>query len=165
MTLVELCIVIVIVGILLTVAVATLLHARVVANESSAIAMLRTITKAEFAFANECGRGHYAGSLDQLGVARPGRDQSYLGEDLGLSEAPERNGYRFNIRPGADSESGFKDCNGASTRTTFYASAEPIAVGRTGTRSFATSQSNGIWRMNGATAPAEPFGPPAEYVR
>lgn len=165
MTLVELCIVIVILGILLTTAVAALAHARVAANESSAIAMLRTITKAQFAFANECGRGHYAGSLEQLGVARPGRDQSYLGEDLGLSETPERNGYRFTVRPGADSESGFKDCNGSPTRTTFYASAVPVAAGRTGTRSFATSQSNGIWRRDGATPPAEPFGPPSEYVK
>ncbi|HEY3159369.1 MAG TPA: prepilin-type N-terminal cleavage/methylation domain-containing protein [Vicinamibacterales bacterium] len=165
MTLIELCIVIVILGILLVVAVASLQRARMMANESSAIAMLRTITKAEFAYASECGRGHYAPSLATLGSARPGRDQSYLSEDIGLVDMPERNGYRFNILPGLDSSPGLEDCNKIATRTTFYASATPLALGRTGTRAFATSQSNGIWQRPGTVPPPQPFGPPSEYVR
>jgi prepilin-type N-terminal cleavage/methylation domain-containing protein len=165
MTLIELCIVIVILGILLVVAVASLQRARMMANESSAIAMMRTITKAEFAYASECGRGHYAPSLAQLGNSRPGRDQSYLAEDLGLVDMPERNGYRFNVLPGLDSIPGLEDCNKISTRTTFYATAVPLALGRTGSRSFATSQSNGIWQRPGSVPPSQPFGSPSEYVR
>jgi prepilin-type N-terminal cleavage/methylation domain-containing protein len=165
MTLIELCIVLVILGILLVVAVASLQRARMMANESSAIAMLRTITKAEFAYASECGRGHYAPSLATLGSARPGRNQSYLSEDIGLVDMPERNGYRFNILPGLDSNPGLDDCNKIGTRTTFYASATPLALGRTGSRAFATSQSNGIWQRPGSVPPSQPFGPPSEYVR
>ena len=165
MTLIELCIVIVILGILLVVAVASLQRARMMANESSAIAIMQTINKAQFAYASECGRGHYAPALTQLGGTRPGRDQSYLAEDIGLANFPERNGYRFNVRGGANSIAGLPDCNGAATRTTYYASAVPVALSRTGSRSFASSQANGIWQMSGAVPPVEPLGPPSEYVR
>ena len=165
MTLIELCIVIVILGILLVVAVASLQRARMMANESAAIAMMRTITKAQFAYASECGRGFYAPSLAQLGNSRPGRDQSYLAEDIGLVDDPQRSGYRFNVLSGASSVPGLDDCNKIATRTTFYASAVPLALGRTGTRSFATTQSNGIWQRPGSVPPTEPFGAPSEYVR
>jgi len=165
MTLIELCIVIVILGILLIVAVASLQRARMMANESSAIAILQTINKAQFAYASECGRGHYATSLIQLGGTRPGRDQSYLAEDIGIANFPERNGYRFNVTGGAASSPGLPDCNNAGTRTTYYASAVPAALSRTGSRSFATSQTNGIWQAQGAVPPPQPFGPPSEYVR
>jgi prepilin-type N-terminal cleavage/methylation domain-containing protein len=165
MTLVELCIVIVIIGILAVVAVASLQRARMMANESSAIAILRTINRAQFAYASECGRGFYAPSLSLLGHTRPGRDQSYLGEDIGLVDDPQRNGYHFNVRNGASSRDGLADCNGQATRTTYYASASPLVVSRTGTRSFATSQSNGIWQLSGAIPPPEPFGDPAQFVR
>jgi prepilin-type N-terminal cleavage/methylation domain-containing protein len=164
MTLVELCIVIVILGILLVVAVASLMRARVVANESSAMAMLRTITKAQLGFYAECGRGFYATSLTQLGTARPGRDQSYLAEDIGLVDFPLRNGYRFNVRPAADAMPGLSDCNGRATRTSYYASAVPVALGRTGDRSFATSQTNGLWAIAGVVPPTEPLGPPAQFA-
>jgi prepilin-type N-terminal cleavage/methylation domain-containing protein len=165
MTLIELCIVIVILGILLTVAVAALTHARVAANEASAIATLRTITKAEFAYASECGRGFYAESLTQLGAARPGRSQGFLNEDVGLVNFPERNGYRFNVHAGNGAIPGLEDCNKVGTQTTYYASAIPVAPERTGTRSFATSQSNAIWQQFGTVPPPEPFGAPSEYVR
>lgn len=164
MTLIELCIVIVITGILMVMGAASLMRARVVANESSAMAMLRTITKAQFAFYAECGRGFYAVSLTQLGTARPGRDQSYLAEDIGLVDTPQRNGYKFNVRPAADAMAGLTDCNGQATRTTYYASAVPVGLGRTGDRSFATSQSNTIWAIAGVVPPTEPLGPPAEFV-
>ena len=97
-------------------------------------------------------------------TARPGRNLSYLADDLGLANTPERNGYRFEVRPGADGIPGISDCTGAATRTDYYASAAPTVLGRTGSRSFATSQSNTIWAIDGRVPPAEPFGPPAKYV-
>ena len=165
MTLIELCIVIVILGILLVTAVASLMRARVAANESSAMGILRTITKAQLAFYAECGRGYYATSLTQLGTARPGRDQSYLAEDIGLVDSPQRNGYRFSVKAGITADPGLGDCNGRPTRTTYYASGVPLALSRTGTRSFATSEANGIWSLPGAVPPPEPLGPPSQYVR
>jgi len=164
MTLIELCIVLVILGILLVVAVASLMRARVVANESSATAVLRSITKAQFAYYAECGRGFYALSLTQLGSPRPGRQISYLAEDIGLVDNPQRNGYRFNVRPAADAMPGLTDCGGSTTRSTYYASAVPVALGRTGDRSFATSQSNAIWAAAGVVPPTEPLGAPAQLV-
>ena len=164
MTLIELCIVLIILGILMVGAVASLMRARVVANESSATAMLRTITKAQLAFYAECGRGFYALSLTQLGSPRPGRNVSYLAEDISLVDYPQRNGYRFSVRPAADAMPGTSDCGGSATRTTYYASAVPIALGRTGDRSFATSQSNAIYATAGVVPPMEPLGPPAQLV-
>jgi len=164
MTLIELCIVLIILGILLVVAVASLMRARVVANESSATAVLRTITKAQLAFYAECGRGFYAVSLTQLGSPRPGRSISYLAEDIGLVDNPQRNGYRFSVRAGVDATAGFTDCGGGATKSMYYASAVPLALGRTGDRSFATSQSNAIWGIAGVVPPSEPFRAPAQLI-
>ena len=63
MTLVELCIVIVILGILLVTAVAGFGRARVSSNEASAIASVRAIYSAQFSFAAGCGQGGYATTL------------------------------------------------------------------------------------------------------
>ena len=104
-------------------------------------------------------------SLRQLGTVRPGRDVNYLAEDIGLVDMPERNGYRFNMRPGTDAEVALTDCVGVPTRTTYYISAIPTIVGRTGSRSFAASQRNGIWALPGGNPPTEPLGPPAQYAQ
>jgi hypothetical protein len=136
----------------------------VAANESSAIAALRTITQAQFAYHSDCGRGSYATSLTVLGAKR-GNRPGFLAEDLGLVAMPQHNGYRFNVHPGLDSVAGVEDCNKTPTQTRYYASAVPIALGRTGGRSFATSQANGIWQLAGGIPPAEPFGPPSQLAK
>ena len=67
MTLVELCVVLVIIGLLLVVAVTSLIHARMVANETSAIGALKTVNTAQVAYSAGCGSGNFASSLVVLG--------------------------------------------------------------------------------------------------
>ena len=117
MTLIELLIVIIILGILLTVAVAALFRARVSSNEASAIAGLRAVYSAQFAYTAGCGRGNYATNLTDLTIPPPGGTEGYLSPDLGGSNNPERNGYRFNVRPAPGGMAGLADCHGSPTQT------------------------------------------------
>jgi type II secretory pathway pseudopilin PulG len=165
MTLVELCVVIVIIAILLAAATASLLRARVSANEVSAIGALKTINSAQVAYAAGCGQGNYAPTLVVLGTKPPGGREGYVTDDLASSITPQKSGYRINVRIGAGAASGPIDCNGTQTTTNYYAVAIPVTVGRTGSRSFATSQRNGVYQMNGGVPPPEPFGPPAELAQ
>ncbi len=164
MTLVELCIVIVILAIILSIAVASLLRARVSANEAAAIGAMRTINSAQFAYASGCGSGSYATSLVVLGTKPPGNSQGYVSEDLGSAPTVQRSGYLFNVRAGAAAVATPPDCNGVVAQTNYYASAVPAALGQTGTRAFATTQRAGIWYTPGAIPPPEPFGAPSQLV-
>lgn len=161
MTLIELCIVLTVVVILIAMATAGLLRARVAANEVSAIGALKTINSAQVAYAAACGGGNYARNLVILGTIPPGGHQGFLSDDLSSAVTPQRSGYNINVSAGAGSASGPVDCNMTTTITNYYASAVPVLVGRTGTRAFATSQRNGVYQMNGGLPPPEPFGPPA----
>jgi prepilin-type N-terminal cleavage/methylation domain-containing protein len=165
MTLIELCIVITILAILMAIATAALLSARVSANEVSAIGALKTINTAQVAYAAGCGGGNYAQNLVVLGTKPPGARQGYLSEDLSLSVTTQRSGYDLNITDGKGSAPGPADCNMTPTVTNYYATGVPVAVGKTGTRAFATSQRNGVYQLPGGTPPSEPFGPPAQLAQ
>ncbi len=164
MTLVELCVVIGILGTLLVLAVASLRRARLAANEANAIGALRTVTKAEFAYAADCGHGNYATSLLVLGQKPPHMVQGYLNPDLGSQITATTSGYYVNVRKGAGMDDARADCMGNPTATGYYAIAIPIEPGSSGRRTFATSQANAVWQQFANTAPAEPFGAPAEIV-
>jgi prepilin-type N-terminal cleavage/methylation domain-containing protein len=165
MTLIELCVVIGIIGILFGLAVTSLKRAKLAANEGNAMGALRTITKAEFAYAVACGHGNYATSLLTLGTKPPGAVQAYLNEDLGSSNAVARDGYNVTLREGSGASTSVLDCMGQATATTYYAAAFPIEMNKTGTRSFATNQGAAIWQRQSGIPPTEPFGPPAEIAK
>ena len=162
MTLIELCIVISILAILMALATAALLSARISANEISAISSLKTINTAQVAYAAGCGGGNYAQNLVVLGIKPPGARQGYLPEDLSSAVTPQKSGYNINVTDGAGSSAAPVDCNMTPTITNYYASAVPVAPGKTGTRAFATSQRNGVYQLQGAAPPPEPFGPPSQ---
>jgi prepilin-type N-terminal cleavage/methylation domain-containing protein len=161
-TLVELCVVIVVLGILLVMASALLSRARVAGNESAAIGAMRVISSAQFAYLNGCGHGYYATSLPVLAAKTAVGSQGYLSEDLGTSATPIRNGYRLAMGVGAEGAVSGTDCAGRPTQTSYYAWAVPITPGRTGNRTFATNPKGAVWQKMGPTPPPEPFGPPAE---
>ncbi len=165
MTLVELCVVLVILGILMVIAVASLQRARMSANEASAIGSMKTINTAQIAYSSSCGRGDYAPDLMVLGRKPAGYRQSFIEDDLGVAITVQRSGYLVNIRDGAGASIGQIDCNGAMTTTNYYANAVPVVMGKTGTRSFATSQRAGIFFQEGLIPPPEPFGPPSQLVQ
>ena len=59
-TLIELLLVVAIIGILAAIAIPSLSRARMVANESSAVASLRSINSAQSTYASSCAAGGYA---------------------------------------------------------------------------------------------------------
>ncbi len=165
MTMMELCIVIAILGILMVVAVTGLNRARLVSNEAGGIGGLRTIHTAQFAYSALCGSGNFAPNLVRLGMPPPAGTQGFLAEDLGSVMMPQRKGYIFNVGPGANAQPGATDCFGMASQTTYYGSAVPELAGTTGSRSFAVNQAGAVWQIQGGTPPAEPFASPAEPVR
>jgi len=165
MTVVELVIVIAILAVLASLAVAYLLRARVAGNEAAALGSLRTINTAQFAYAVQCGNGHYATSLLILGNKPNGYASAFLNEDLGSEVSPARSGYTITMSPGSGNAAAGNDCTGNPTWLSYYVAAKPDEAGRTGTRAFATNQGGAIFQLQGGTPPVEPFSPPAVPAR
>jgi len=155
-TLIELLIVVAIIGIIAAIAVPGLLRARMTGNETSAIASLKVTTASQTAYSAACGKGGYAATYVVLGTA-PAGTEAFISADLGQSPTPRKSGYDLAMVGGAGSAAGPNDCLGTATITNYYASAVPMALNTTGTRSFAVSTGNTIWQLTGAAAPTEPF--------
>ena len=92
-TLVELLIVLAIVGVLLSIAVAGYQTARIRGDESSAVAALDSINKAQFAYAQTCGNQRYAPTLVSLGTPVPASGVSFLSPDLAQPDPLIKSGY------------------------------------------------------------------------
>jgi type II secretory pathway pseudopilin PulG len=163
MTLIELGIVVIVLGVLMSIAVAAVFRARLTANEGAAIAALRTINTAQFQYQSSCGAGLYARSLVVLGMPATGETEGFIPGDLGTAVTPTRSGYSFNLAAGAGSAPGTPDCNGTPTLSRYYATAVPVNP-ESGTRAFATNQAGAIWQSAGGVPPGEPFAAPAQIV-
>jgi type II secretory pathway pseudopilin PulG len=161
MTLIELCVVIGILGVLFVLAVASLKRAQLAANETNAIGALRTITKAQFAYAVGCAHGNYTTSLVVLASKPKGVVQGYLGAEMGEADTITRDGYTISMKAGKDATAQRPDCMGNPTLTAYYAWASP-EKSDSGTRAFATTQGGGIWQRVGSIPPPEPFAPPTQ---
>lgn len=165
MTMIELCIVITVLGILMATGVAALMRARMVANESSAVGGLRATASAQLAYLAGCGQGNYATSYVILGTRPSPNSQGYISPDLGADVAPSRSGYTFRLNMGSGGAAAANDCNGNPTQTKYYANATPNVAGQTGERSFAISQQGSVYQSMTPTPPDEPFEPPDQLVR
>jgi prepilin-type N-terminal cleavage/methylation domain-containing protein len=164
-TLIELLIVVAIISIIAAIAVPGLLRSKMTANETSALASLQAINKAELLYATSCGNGGFAGSVLVLGTPPPGTTAAFLGADLTQAANPQKSGYNFTLGAGAGAAAGPNDCNGTATQTSYYATAVPQTFGTTGARSFATNAGQTIWQVAAAAAPTEPFGAPAAPIQ
>ena len=142
-----------------------LLRARMTANETSAITSLKAIATAQVTYAATCGRGSFAASLPVLGRPVTDGEPGLLGQTLTGTGAPQAHGYSITMAAGARAVAGPADCHGTPTVTNFYAAAQPVAFGTTGTRSFAIDMENTVWMLTGPAAPLEPFASPATVVR
>jgi|KBSMisStaDraftv2_1062788.scaffolds.fasta_scaffold54681_2 type IV pilus assembly protein PilA len=158
-TLIELLIVVAIISIIAAIAVPGLMRAKMSGNETAALADLRQITVAETMYSAGCGAGGYAPLLTTLGVPAPGSTEAFLSQPLTSSASPVKENYTFNVVAGVSPAAVdvANDCNGTMTKTGYYAKAQPLSLGSSGSRSFATNASATIWQNNSATAPAEPF--------
>jgi type IV pilus assembly protein PilA len=160
-TLIELLIVVAIIGIIAAIAVPGLLRARQSGNEASAIASMRTIGGAEATYAASCGGGGYASTLENLSLA-PAGGVGFISPDLGTTGVT-KSGYTMTLATGTDATvvaATAATCNGgAATVASFYAHAEPVTVGSTGQRSFASDNRGTIFQLaTGATIPATMAG-------
>jgi prepilin-type N-terminal cleavage/methylation domain-containing protein len=164
-TLIELLIVVAIISIIAAFAIPGLLRTRMTGNETSAVVSMKALTVAQVAYSTGCGNGGYAPATTVLYAPPGGAGEGYIGADLGQSATPQKSGYNFAMVAGSGSAAGPTDCNGTATVTGFYATGIPMTFGTTGTRSFATNQSNSVWQITGPAAPTEPFGAPAATVQ
>ena len=126
-SLIELLIVVAIILIIAAIAIPNLLRARMAANESSAVASIRTINTAEVTYSMNYPATGFAASLAVLGGAAPCTPTSTTAclIDSVLSGGT-KSGYNFAEAPGTV----------ATPQTTYYATAVPVTLNQTGTRSF-----------------------------
>ena len=149
-TLIELLIVVAIIGIIAAIAVPGLLRARMSGNEASAIGSLRAVNSGQASFSTSCTQGGYAVDLANLVTAPTGSSQGFISPDLNVN-AVTKSGYVVTLAK--DATAGVTiigttaACNGAVTQpvSSFYASANPLTPGGTGTRYFATDTRGTIW--------------------
>ena len=156
-TLIELLIVVAIISIIAAMAVPGLLRARMTGNETSAIASLKVTTSSQVAYSAACGNGAYAATYLILGTPPSGGGEGFISADLGSSTTPLKSGFNFAMTGSAGSTAGPNDCNTTATVSGYYATARPMGLNTTGTRSFAVNAGNTIWQLTGAAAPTEPF--------
>jgi len=142
-TLIELLIVVAIIGIIAAIAVPGLLSARRSGNEASAIGSLRAITSSQQAYASTCANGFYATQLNQLADPPQPGAAPYISPDLAVPGGPAtvvKSGYNVTLNNGTDGAAAQLDaCNAvaaASLTSSWYATAEPLTPGGTGTRFF-----------------------------
>ena len=153
-TLIELLIVVAIIGIIAAIAVPSLLRARMSGNETSAIGSLRSINSAQTSYAAAAGSGGYAVLLDTLATACPGSTVGFISPDLSTDPAI-KSGYTITLAAATGSVPGPNDCNGTATEMAYYVTAEPLSVGSSGTRGFATSANGTIFFDASGVAPTE----------
>ncbi len=136
-TLVELLVVLAIIGILLSVAMAIYRSARTRAGEASAISTLHAINQAQFAFAQLCGNQRYAPTLASLGAPMPTTGQAFLSPDL-AADPLTKGGYRFTLTGTVVTDAGLT-CTGGTPVESYQITADPVSPGVSGNRFFATN--------------------------
>ena len=93
-TLVEILIVVAIIGILASIAVAAHKFARMRGGEVAAVAALDAINKAQVSYRELCGNHRfYAPTLVSLGVPMPGSGSAFLSPDLAQADPLTKTGY------------------------------------------------------------------------
>ena len=163
-TLIELLIVVAIIGIIAAIAVPGLLRARMSGNEASAIGSLRAINSGESTYASSCASGGYAVSLVDLAKTPPSSTSAFISPDMNL-DPTTKSGYTVTLA--IDGSAGVNAAVTAAANTcntsandaasSYYASAEPVTLGSTGQRAFATDTRGTIFFDNTGTPPANPI--------
>lgn len=151
---VSIVLVIITMGIVAAIAVPSLLRARQAGNEASAIASLRAITSGEVAYSASCGSGGFAVALEDLARTPTSGGDAFISADLGRSGV-ERNGYVLTLTRDAspivgDVGTAAATCNGSTGQpaSSYFATAEPVSSGATGSRYFAVDGRGTIYESS-----------------
>ncbi|MBU4346544.1 MAG: prepilin-type N-terminal cleavage/methylation domain-containing protein [Candidatus Omnitrophica bacterium] len=134
-TLVEIMIVVAIIALLAAIAIPNLLRARVTANEAAAQATLRTISTGAETYASS-SNGSYPVGADLTWAT--GASPKYLNEDY---TGAARQGYTFTF---------------VGTVAGYTATAIPVTLNTTGTKSFSACTGGILKELAGGVAPACP---------
>jgi type IV pilus assembly protein PilA len=158
-TLIELLIVVAIIGIIAAIAVPGLLRARMSGNEASAIGSLRAINSGQASYSSSCAAG-YAIDLADLVLPPAGSNQGFISPDLKVNGVT-KSGYLVSLAK----ETGALNigtpaatCNASAGNpaSSYWASADPVTKGGTGTRFFATDTRGTIFQDASAGAATLP---------
>ena len=147
-TLMELMLVLGIIGILSAITVPSLLRARMSGNEASAIGSMRAIHNSEVTYAQVCGDGGYATSLEDLATPPNGGGTPFITPDLAANGVVKA-GYTVDVVPGvgaAPIATAATTCNSTLSQSSYHATATPASVGLSGTRAFSTNNSATIFQ-------------------
>jgi prepilin-type N-terminal cleavage/methylation domain-containing protein len=143
-TLIEVLIVVAIIGIVAAIAAPNLLRVRMSANEASAIASLKAINSAQVIYSSTCAQGGYAVDLADLVLPVAGTGQAFLSPELNANGVT-KSGYAVMLAKDAaanviDVGSAAATCNASAGQpvSSYFAKADPKALGMSGTRYFAT---------------------------
>jgi prepilin-type N-terminal cleavage/methylation domain-containing protein len=130
-TLIELMIVLAIVAILLSIAFNEYRGMQARANDTSAVASLRSIAAAQWEFALTCANTKYAAKLTSLAKPIPASGQAFLSPDLTSADTFEKSGYMFQMAatPLTDAPPA---CNGEPVAAGYAATADPVRPGQSG---------------------------------
>jgi prepilin-type N-terminal cleavage/methylation domain-containing protein len=141
-SLIELLIVVAIILIVAAIAIPSLIHSKMAANESSAVGSLHAINTAIVNYAGEFGIG-YPASLSNLG---PSGSPTSTSADLidAVLTTGRKSGYTFSYSPAPPGADG--------SITSYTITATPTTPGVTGTRGFYTDQSSVIRSDSTGTA-------------
>ena len=124
-SLIELLIVVAIILIIAAIAIPNFLHARIAANESTAVSSIHAINTSEIAYSSAYPMVGYSATLADLGPTVSGYLDSVLA-------AGTKNGYAFT----------YVQDTSATPSVGYTVNADPVTRGTTGQRSFFSNQAN-----------------------
>ncbi|HEV2423194.1 MAG TPA: prepilin-type N-terminal cleavage/methylation domain-containing protein [Terriglobia bacterium] len=144
-SLIELLIVVAIILIIAAIAIPNLLKSKMAANQSSAVASLRTLNTSEVTYSSTYNQG-FSSSLAQLGPPSSGAATSAAaGLVDSVLAAGTKSGYAFTYTAAAA-------VNGSTP--TYTVNADPVTVGTTGQNYYFSDDSNVIRQNSTAKAAA-----------